>query len=160
MRYLIDGHNLIPKIPGLSLRALDDELQLLSLLQDFCRQGRHTVEVYFDGAPAGQAGARNFGVVKAHFVTKNRTADDAIAARLLKMRNSARGWTVVTSDHRVQAEARASGAALLTSEAFAALLRSTAASQPDRLTAVQDKPLPSTEVEQWLALFNHKGDKE
>ncbi|MBP1702274.1 MAG: hypothetical protein H6Q38_1381, partial [Chloroflexi bacterium] len=40
MPYIVDGHNLIPKIPGLSLRAIDDEMQLIELLQEFCRVQR------------------------------------------------------------------------------------------------------------------------
>ena len=39
MPYLIDGHNLIPKVAGLSLKAVDDEMQLIELLQEFCRIG-------------------------------------------------------------------------------------------------------------------------
>jgi hypothetical protein len=37
MPYLIDGHNLIPKLIGFSLRAMDDEEQLIPLLQTFSR---------------------------------------------------------------------------------------------------------------------------
>ena len=40
MGYLIDGHNLIPKIPGMSLRMEDDEQELIQLLQDFSRYKR------------------------------------------------------------------------------------------------------------------------
>ena len=35
MSYLIDGHNLIPKIPGLTLRQMDDENELIEILQRF-----------------------------------------------------------------------------------------------------------------------------
>ncbi len=56
MLILIDGHNLIPKIPGMSLADLDDENQLIPLLQTYCRKRRNTVEVYFDRAPVGRAG--------------------------------------------------------------------------------------------------------
>ena len=36
MPYLIDGHNLIPKL-GLRLESLDDEMELIAILQEFCR---------------------------------------------------------------------------------------------------------------------------
>ena len=36
MPYLIDGHNLIPKL-GLRLDLPDDEMQLIGILQEFCR---------------------------------------------------------------------------------------------------------------------------
>lgn len=44
MPYLIDGHNLIPKI-GLRLSEPDDELELIRLLQDFARLRRQPIEV-------------------------------------------------------------------------------------------------------------------
>ncbi|HLO30861.1 MAG TPA: NYN domain-containing protein, partial [Anaerolineales bacterium] len=109
MPYLIDGHNLIPKL-GLRLDSIDDEMELIAILQEFCRL-EHTprghVEVFFDGAPAAQAGTRKLGAVTAHFVRLGTTADDAIRNRLKMLRKSARNWTVVSSDRQVQAEARA-----------------------------------------------------
>jgi predicted RNA-binding protein with PIN domain len=119
VKYLIDGHNLIPKLPGFSLKALEDERHLINWLQDFCRARRHTVEVFFDGAPAGQAGNRMYGMVKAHFVRLGNTADNAIVMRLRQLGKEARQWKVVSSDRRVQAEARGLGAGLVSSEQFA-----------------------------------------
>ncbi len=47
MPYLIDGHNLIRKVPNLRQDDPEDEKQLVELLQEFCqRTGKH-VEVYF-----------------------------------------------------------------------------------------------------------------
>ena len=90
MAYLIDGHNLIPKIAGLSLSAIDDEQELINRLQAYCRRERKTVEVFFDQAPPGFAGTRAYGAVKAHFVRKGRTADEAIRLRLSLARKSCR----------------------------------------------------------------------
>ncbi len=106
MPYLIDGHNLIPKIPGLSLQAEDDEQQLITLLLEFCRLQRKQVEVYFDNAPPGGVRARNFGNVIARFVRQGSTADQAIRQRLERLGRAARNWTVVSSDLAVQTEAR------------------------------------------------------
>ena len=53
MPFIVDGHNLIPKVPGLNLQDMEDELQLVELLQEFCRINRKQVEVYFDNAPPG-----------------------------------------------------------------------------------------------------------
>ena len=55
MPYLIDGHNLIPKL-GLRLDSIDDESELIAILQEFSRRERRQVEVFFDGAPAARAG--------------------------------------------------------------------------------------------------------
>ena len=51
MPYLIDGHNLIPKL-GLRLDSVDDEMELVAILQEFARLERSQIEVYFDGAPS------------------------------------------------------------------------------------------------------------
>ncbi len=115
--YLIDGHNLIPKM-GISLSDPDDEEKLLVLLEEFSRLSRKKVEVYFDRAPAGYAGTRRRGNVSAHFVQQGIAADEAIISRLKKLGRSAANWTVVTSDNRIQAEARASRALTMTSEEF------------------------------------------
>jgi hypothetical protein len=49
MPYLIDGHNLIPKL-GLRLDSMDDEQELVVILQEYARlERKKQVEVYFDG---------------------------------------------------------------------------------------------------------------
>ncbi len=154
MPYLIDGHNLIPKL-GMSLRSVDDELELVHRLQTFCRLQRRQIEVFFDGAPPGQDGRRAFGSVTAHFVRAGTTADSAIRARLKKLGRAARNWTVVTSDRQVQAEARQSGAAVISSEDFARqvieVLRAGPASES------KEKGMSKSELDEWLTLFRDKG---
>jgi len=149
MPYLIDGHNLIPKI-GLRLDALDDEMELIAVLQEFCRLERKQVEVFFDGAPANQAGTRKLGAVTAHFVRLGTTADSAIRKQLKRLGKSARNWTVVSSDRQVQAEARAVAAEFLSSDAFAAMLKQARDSAPK---SDNEKKLSPKEVEEWLRLF-------
>lgn len=151
MPYLIDGHNLIPKLAGFSLSAMDDEMQLIPLLQTFSRVRRQPVEVYFDRAPAGHAGARRFGTVTAHFVPVGRTADDAIRGRLARLGSGARNWRVVSSDRQVQAEAHSRHAAVLSSEEFARQLQLAA---EEAQNSPQGQPAPSDrEIEEWLRLF-------
>ena len=86
MAYIIDGHNLIPKIRGLRLDLPDDEEALIKMLQDFCRLQRKNVEVYFDRAAAGYAGKRGYGRVTAHFVREGSTADAVIISRLRRLK--------------------------------------------------------------------------
>ncbi len=150
MQYLIDGHNLIPKLGG-SLDTLDDEDQLIHRLQEFARLSRARLEVYFDGAPPGHASTRAAGSVRAHFVRKGSTADAAIEARLGKLARQARMWTVVSSDHRVQQAARAAHAQVLTSEQFASTMSKTFSSQGKE--AKSEATLPPEEVEEWLEEF-------
>jgi predicted RNA-binding protein with PIN domain len=154
MPYLIDGHNLIPKV-GLSLRSLDDETELLVILQEFCRLKGRKVEVYFDGAPPGQTSRRKFGSVTAHFVRQGQTADSAIAARLRRMGRDARNWTVISSDHAVQAEARAAHATSLSSEDFANQLKLDTSDRPSGSERQRD--LGAEEVDEWLELFRRRG---
>ena len=149
MPYLIDGHNLIPKL-GLRLDSPDDELELVAILQEFCRLTRKTVEVYFDGAPAPHAGTRKLGNVTAHFVQLGSSADNAIRKRLKAMGKSAKNWTVVTSDRQVQADARAAQAEIISSDSFASMLKNTRSSA---LKPRRDQKLPADEVEEWMRLF-------
>ncbi len=119
MPYLIDGHNLIPKL-GLRLDALDDELALIERLNEFCRLSRRgQVEVYFDNAPPGSILTRRYGQVTAHFVRRPVIADQAIRSRLDRLGHSARNWTVVTSDRELQGGSRSRGAKVVSSEEFA-----------------------------------------
>lgn len=155
MPYLIDGHNLIPKA-GLRLNSIDDETELITILQEFCRLTRKSVEVYFDGAPPGHAGTRTFGSVAATFVRLGSTADEAIRRRLKALGKSAKNWTVVTSDRQVQAEARAVQAEILTSEAFAGTMKQARASASK---GDDQRDLSSAEVEEWLRIFQERKEK-
>jgi predicted RNA-binding protein with PIN domain len=153
MPYLIDGHNLIPKL-GLRLDSLDDEMELIAILQEFCRLEHKQTEVFFDGAPAPQAGTRKLGPITAHFVRLGTSADDAIRKRLKTLRKNARNWTVVSSDRQVQAEARAALAEVISSDSFALLLRQArhSAPKPD-----QERKLSQKEIDDWMKLFEERG---
>ena len=153
MAYLIDGHNLIPKL-GLRLDSIDDEMELITILQEYCRIERKQVEVYFDGAPVFQAGNRKLGAVTAHFVRLGASADNAIRDRLKKLGRTAKNWTVVSSDRQVQAEARAVHAEVISSDSFAKRLKQARDSSP-KLT--EERKLSSKEVDEWLKLFKRDG---
>jgi uncharacterized protein len=158
MNYIIDGHNLISKIPGLDLRMLDDEQRLIELLNRFGQHSRGKIEVYFDGAPLGQGARHNYGRVQAFFVSVSQTADDAIHARLVRLGRAARSWVVVTSDRSVQAAAREAHAGVMSSEDFAchmqaSLRQSSLQDSPASEEPAPDQPLSAAEVEEWLAIF-------
>jgi predicted RNA-binding protein with PIN domain len=154
MPYLIDGHNLIPKV-GLRLDSPDDEMELVAILQEFARLRRQQVEVYFDGAPIGYDGTRRLGTVRAHFVKLGQTADNAIRARLNNMAKDARNWVVVSSDREVQSAARVVRAQAISSEEFVKILRAAVDSTPKVSTV--DKKLSPAEVDEWLKIFREKG---
>jgi predicted RNA-binding protein with PIN domain len=154
MPYLIDGHNLIPKM-GLRLDSFDDEAQLLIRLQEFCRLRRTRVEVFFDGAPPGQVQMRKAGVVTAHFVRQGSSADAAIETRLTQLKRAARNWTVVSSDARVQRAAGAVHAGVLSAEEFS---REMTRAMKTRMTASKSEPaINIKELEEWEEIFKKKG---
>ncbi len=155
MSYLIDGHNLIPKL-GLRLDDPEDENELIALLQEFCRLRRRSVEVYFDGAPPGHAGTKRVGLVTAHFVRVGNSADHAIRDRLKSLGRAARNWTVVSSDRQVQANARAAQAGIITSEEFAGQLRHNP--QTPR-PSFKERGLPPEEVAEWEKFFAERRGK-
>jgi predicted RNA-binding protein with PIN domain len=153
MPYLIDGHNLIPKL-GLRLASMDDEAELISRLQEFCRLRRAQVEVFFDGAPPGQATTRKAGAVTAQFVQQKSSADAAIEIRLTRLGKTARNWKVVSSDGRVQRAARAAHAGVLSSEEFTHEMSEVQAMSTGM--AKHEATLAPDEVEEWLDFFSHK----
>lgn len=153
MPYLIDGHNLVPKL-GLRLASMDDEEELISRLQEFCRLRRALVEVFFDGAPPGQATTRRAGAVTAHFVHQGSSADAAIEIRLARLGKAAKNWTVVSSDGRVQQAARAAHTGVLFSEEFAQEM--SRIQTMSKTISKHEATLAPDEVEEWLDFFNRK----
>lgn len=155
MPFLIDGHNLIPKL-GLDINAVDDEDELLARLNEYCRLSRKgNIEVYFDNAPPGAAESRKVGLVTAHFIRRPLIADEAIRQRLKKLGRAARNWSVVSSDRQVQAEARAAGATILSSEEFAATVIETLRAGPP--PQAQTPCINARELEEWMRLFSERG---
>lgn len=154
MTLVIDGHNLIPKVPGLHLTDLDDEPRLIHLVQEYCRLRRNNAELFFDGALPGMPAGSGGGLVHVHSVRKGLTADQAIIDFLTAKGKSAKNYTLVSSDRRIQAEARSLGSPTLSSDQFAADLVNTLSRVVDE-KKVQSKPLSDEEVKDWLDLFNN-----
>jgi predicted RNA-binding protein with PIN domain len=152
MPYLIDGHNLIPKLPGISLKEIDDEMRLVQLLQEFCRVRQKHAEVFFDNAPPGGTKPRTFGRVVARFVRQGRTADQAIREKLSRLGGEARNWTVVSSDREVQASARAARAKIMPAENFALQLEEFL-TEGSADNSEQAGGLSSQAVDEWMEFF-------
>jgi predicted RNA-binding protein with PIN domain len=154
MPYIIDGHNLIPHLPGLSLQDLDDEIGLLQVLGQFANMHRTKVEVYFDHAPAAQSRSINRGLVKAVFVRQSSTADNAIKARLSQLGKKSKNWTVVSSDREIRAEARSIQSRVLTAPEFAELLRKGPAQKQFEGEKTEDPDQANLEVDYWMEQFS------
>ena len=158
MPLLIDGHNLIGKLPDLHLDDPDDEARLVARLRAYCARERKRAKsplratVVFDhGLPGGRSQALSGGRVKVVFASAGRSADQVLLERIREAQDPC-GLTVVTSDRSIIAAARARGARVVRSEAFAARL--SALTETDEVE--QDVPLSPEEVEEWLDLFRHE----
>jgi predicted RNA-binding protein with PIN domain len=154
MTYIIDGHNLIPNIPNLSLNMIDDELHLVKILIEYCRLRRKKINVYFDKAAPGHQGVEKFGLVTAHFVREGRTVDEVIIARLAKEGRNAKNITVISSDRVIQVSAREVGAKVIPSQVFAKEISSTEIGISEEESEPSDITLSDDEVDEWLELFN------
>lgn len=157
MPYLLDGHNLIPRM-GLRLDAFDDELALIGHLNQFCRLARRGhVEVYFDQGQPGLPETRKMGSVTARFIRSPLSADGAIRLRLKKLGKSARNWSVVSSDREVQSSARSAGATVISSDEFARTVIETL--RGGQTTSGNETGPGEAEVQEWLRLFKDRDRK-
>jgi predicted RNA-binding protein with PIN domain len=153
MTLIIDGHNLIPKVPGMQLSDMDDETKLVELVREYCRRRRVKAEVFFDGALPGSKPGGGDGLVRVHNVRKGRTADDAMVKHLEALGKAARNCILVSADRRVKAEARSLGCTVLSTDQFAAEMMN-ALSQVEVYSKEDAGPLPTDEVDKWLDLFS------
>ena len=148
MPFLIDGHNLIGRLPDLRLDDPDDEAKLVARLRTYCaRAGKRATVVFDRGLPGGRSRALSGGRVEVVFASAGHTADGILRERVRRARDPG-GLTVVTSDREVIAAARAQGARVMRSEEFAARLRA-----PRTVQVEEDVHLSAEEVEEWLKVF-------
>ena len=150
---LIDGHNLVGRLPGLKLSDPDDEAKLVSLLKRYRARHKRAIVVVFDGALAGgRSRDLSSAGVEVIFARAGRTADGVIKERLRATR-APQHITVVTSDNDVARVARACRAgAVLAAEDFAASLLRELEPGED-VTRVRDVALGPDEVAEWEELF-------
>ncbi|MCI0371578.1 MAG: NYN domain-containing protein [candidate division NC10 bacterium] len=127
MRILVDGYNVIRRLPELQAVERAEGLAagreaLCSRLRAYRRGRGHAVTVVFDGA-GGAGESSGAGGLTVRFSRAGETAD-AVIARLLEAGGS--GVVVVSSDTAVAAGARRAGAAAVTAEEFGARLETVA----------------------------------
>lgn len=152
MPFLIDGHNLIGRTPGLSLADPDDEAELVRRIHQYCRRHRRRATVVFDsGVVGGRSGALSTPEVEVVFAPAGRRADDVIRERLRKARDPA-GWLVVSSDREIQRMARQAGARVISSEEFVADMQAS----PYTAQEKQTLRMSEDEIQEWLDLFRKR----
>lgn len=148
MPVLIDGHNLIGRLPDLRLDDPDDEAKLVLRLKGYAARTRKRVTVVFDqGLPGGPSLALSGGGVKVVFAPAGGSADDLLMTRIRRA-SQPRELIVVSSDRRVMAAAEARGARVVRAEEFAAQLEVPVLHEGD-----SDVHLSKDEVAQWIKEF-------
>ena len=156
MPYLIDGHNLIGKLPDIHLDDPEDEIQLIEKLGDLFKRKRISGTVYFDQRGPGMKRKYKLGRLQVEFSTPPNTADSAIRFRLRQLKKDASNYIVVSSDHQIMDAARAAGAQVLDSQTFAQEL------DPSPLDSDESEkpqsPLSSDELRHWQKLFEGDDD--
>ncbi len=151
MQYLVDGHNLIPYVPGISLADIDDEDQLIKLLQIHGRVTRSRIEVFFDKAPAGKPRIRKVGMVTVHSIPEPAIADTAIIRKVQSLGKATGGYSVVSHDREVQSTCRRLGARIVDSPDFAHSIQNSLRAESKR--SKEQPEVDALEVDAWLKMF-------
>lgn len=155
MPFLIDGHNLIGKLPDISLDDPNDEAQLVQKLAGFVARTRHRCVVVFDhGLPGGTSRMSSRGV-KVVFASHRSNADKVIMDRVRRERNPAI-WTVVSSDNRVIATAQRYGMQTMRSAQFVSLMQRPPPPPKPSVDEAEDVRLTPEEVDEWMELFRKR----
>jgi len=162
MHYLIDGHNLIGKMPDIQLSDPNDEVKLVLRLQEWLN-GRSSQQatVIFDGrrlmgGVSNPLSSRQLTVI---FSPDGIIADDLIIRRIKQVKNIA-AYTVVSSDRMVANAAQSIRMKTLSSDEFierAGFVFDIPKKKKRREVAAApetDNPIVTdAEVAEWLDLF-------
>lgn len=167
MHYLIDGHNLIGKLPDIKLSDSDDEIRLVLRLKGWAAgHKQRQVTVVFDGGITGGISHRlSTKAITVVFAPPGKTADDLLIQRMKGLRNP-RNFTLVSSDRRILDAAKIARIKHLKSEEFITQLgfvfkepekpaqRQTHPAAPPAAPEKPDDPqLSVAELDEWLNLF-------
>lgn len=155
MHYLIDGHNLIARMPDISLNDPDDEVQLILRLRSWAaRSKKRQVTLFFDGGiPGGKDVRLSTPQVRVIFASMGQTADALLIKGINKVKNPPE-FLLVTSDQQIIAAANGRKMPHLTSDKFAAQLAAQWQETPPGPTITDDDPaISEAEVADWLAAF-------
>lgn len=160
MQYLIDGHNLIAKMPDISLDDPNDEMKLILRLKSWAAAGRkRRVTVIFDGGlPGGKSVRYSNRSVNVIFASEGRTADSLLINRIRKAKNPPE-YTLISSDHQIINAAKARRMGYRRSEEFSLELgeaKGAAKRSPPKSPEpdVDEKPqISEQEVAEWIELF-------
>ena len=171
MHYLIDGHNLIGKLPDISLEDPYDEAKLVLQLRSWMAAGRNRrITVIFDGGlPGGEWRQLSNGRLKAVFATESSSADALLRRRVIQAKDPG-AYTLVSSDREVLSAARSRRMPFITADQFARNMvesrqrRTKKKSAADSESGATEKSeleqtLSKEEVAEWLQMFEAAAPK-
>ena len=156
MPLLVDGHNLIGQVTGLSLADADDEAQLVLLLRRYstAKRGRQVIVVFDRGVYGHPQQLNGYGIT-CYFARSPQDADTELIKRLRAIQRP-REWTLVTSDQAIVRVAAERGVRVIGAHEFAHQLQAgpirTAAAPEEK----RDVRLSDAEVEEWLEFFRKR----
>jgi predicted RNA-binding protein with PIN domain len=117
-QYIIDGNNLIGKLPSLMILQKKDKQRnrekLAFMIDNYFNQKKAKVFLHFDGHPKESIRINNASIV----YSKNLTADEMIKNQVGKSKNP-RNIIVITSDNNLTEYARVCSSAVIKCEEFA-----------------------------------------
>jgi predicted RNA-binding protein with PIN domain len=153
IQLLIDGHNLIPRIPGLSLSQIDDEEKLVGLLRKYATHHRAQIVVVFDsGNLTGRSRELSGGGVEVTFAGSSTNADRILIERIRELKRPQQ-WKLVSSDHAVQEEANRRRVRVVEAAEFAGQLMSPRDIERPTSASADEKPDTEADIDEWLKLF-------
>jgi len=147
MPYIIDGHNLIGHLSGISLSDMDDEQLLLSMLEVYFKGIRKKAFVYFDQGSIFGNRDFNSAFLEVKFVRFPKTADQAIIEKLKSLKGNAKNFHIVSSDNWVINNSQKLGAKVISSEFFGRKII-----EKNRI-AKKKNTTNDDNVEYWLNIF-------
>ena len=155
MHYLIDGHNLIGRMPDIALEDVQDEVELVLRLRSWAAGARsRRVTVIFDrGLPGGVDRTLSTGDVKVVFAAQGQSADQLLINRIQRA-SSPGDYTLVSSDLRIVREAQARRMNVIRSETFVSRLVPAEKSSVVKPAPGDGPVLDDDELAMWLSLFD------
>lgn len=165
MVYLIDGHNLIAKMPDIDLDDPNDEVKLVLRLRSWAsaRRSRRIVVIFDGGLPGGKQKQLSSGDITAVFAPIGKTADALLINRIRHVKNP-REYTLVSSDQAILNAAQKRRMPTMRSEAFVQEMgvdkRIAEQTAPPAEAGAEDEPdISDNEVAEWLELFGPEPER-
>ncbi len=157
LQLLIDGHNLIGQMPGLSLADFDDEEKLVAMLRRYAARHQARIVVVFDsGSPGGRSRALSGGGVEAIFAADGHTNADRVLTERIREAKRPQEWTLVTGDRSIQQEAARRRMRTLEPAEFARRLAQPQASPSSPPREAEEKPDREDNIDEWLGRFKRR----